>query len=317
MSHFIFSHFLFFISVLNIHVNCNSTNIAATSDAMPSTSAYNLQYDLENPDHTLKMPEKLNEISGITLSTDEKHLLAVEDEHGIVYTVDKSTGDILKETVFWKNGDFEDLTLVKNDVFVLKSSGTLYHIKDFETKQGTTLAEGEVIKYNNFSSSEYDIEGLVYDAKHHRLLLACKEEAEQTGRYRSVYSFNLATTKLEERPAFLISQKSIDTFLSENTALKQREEIASAFDPASSKFKFGPSAIAVHPHTGDYYILSSVGKMLIITDHTGTILHIEKLSKNVHAQPEGICFEPDGTLYISNEGKKGTARIYRFDVKNG
>jgi DNA-binding beta-propeller fold protein YncE len=41
---------------------------------------------------------------------------------------------------------------------------------------------------------------------------------------------------------------------------------------------------------------------------------LEKLNKKIHSQPEGIVFGKDGTLYISNEGKKegnGTVSIFR------
>ena len=40
--------------------------------------------------------------------------------------------------------------------------------------------------------------------------------------------------------------------------------------------------------------------------------HMVKLKKKIHEQPEGIVFAQDGTLYISNEGKDGKAKIYKF-----
>lgn len=33
-------------------------------------------------------------------------------------------------------------------------------------------------------------------------------------------------------------------------------------------------------------------------------------------QPEGITFSPDGTLYISTEGKGGDAKIIEVVIKN-
>ncbi|MBK7408618.1 MAG: SdiA-regulated domain-containing protein [Saprospirales bacterium] len=76
---------------------------------------------------------------------------------------------------------------------------------------------------------------------------------------------------------------------------------------------FAPSALAIHPLTGHLYLLSSVGKLLVVLDReTGAIIYVQKLKKSVHPQPEGICFDPDGTMYISNEGKDGNGLIHKF-----
>ena len=66
------------------------------------------------------------------------------------------------------------------------------------------------------------------------------------------------------------------------------------------------------PKTEDVYILSSSKKMLLIINQAGEIQHMVKLSKKIHRQPEGITFAEDGTLYISNEGKGGHARIFVY-----
>jgi uncharacterized protein YjiK len=85
-----------------------------------------------------------------------------------------------------------------------------------------------------------------------------------------------------------------------------------AFVPEQAASAFSPSGIAIHPNTELVYILSSVGKLLVILTPNGSIHHIEKLNKEIHKQPEGICFEKDGTLWISTEGKGGTAKIFEF-----
>ena len=36
------------------------------------------------------------------------------------------------------------------------------------------------------------------------------------------------------------------------------------------------------------------------------------LDKKLHAQPEGITFDEEGNLYISNEGKNGIAMLYKY-----
>jgi hypothetical protein len=48
--------------------------------------------------------------------------------------------------------------------------------------------------------------------------------------------------------------------------------------------------------------------------HDGQMLSMDFIDKDMMLQPEGICFAPDGTLYISSEGKKGeTATLFRFN----
>jgi len=66
---------------------------------------------------------------------------------------------------------------------------------------------------------------------------------------------------------------------------------------------FSPSGIAIHPTTYQIYILSSQGKTLSIFDSSKKLVAIIFLNKKEHLQPEGICFSPDGDLFISNEGK--------------
>jgi len=40
------------------------------------------------------------------------------------------------------------------------------------------------------------------------------------------------------------------------------------------------------------------------------------LSPSLYKQPEGICFTPDGNLFISSEGDGGDGYILKFDYKN-
>jgi len=301
---------LFFtVTLLQLHAHC--TPPTEPRDSVAPKSSYAMLYDLEEPDKTYKLPNRLEEISGIALSLHGNQLLAVQDEDGIIFAIDKASEEVVREIDFWKDGDYEDIEVVDETVYVVKSTGTIYEVLNFATDKQ------EVNKYNDYLTGDHDIEGLCYDDKHHRLLLTCKGQSEdQEGkRYKAVYAFNLVTKKLEERPAFLVSEESVKAFLDTSPLLEKWDKIVKFFDPNESVFALSPSAIAAHPLTDEYYILSSVGKMLVITDRSGNVKHIQKLDKDVHRQPEGICFEPDGTLYISNEGKGGSGKIYRFDRK--
>lgn len=267
-------------------------------------------YHLDHPDVTFDMPDEIKEISGLSLTADGEMLAAVNDEAGIVFLLDKKTGEIRSRVPFRESGDFEGVEIVGNDAWVLKSSGTLYQIKNFAEQNPV------VEKYKSFLTSENDVEGLAFDAKNNRLLLACKGKGvDGDAPNRAVFAFDLATKMVGESPAFLITLPSLQSFLEnsgEEDAGKKKEKLLSGDD---SSLSIAPSGIAVHPLSGDVFITSARGNMLLVLDQTGKLLHFEKLKKSTHAQPEGICFDADGTLFIANEGAGGTAKIHCFDYK--
>jgi len=49
-------------------------------------------------------------------------------------------------------------------------------------------------------------------------------------------------------------------------------------------------------------VLSSVNKLLVITDENFKIKATFPLNGSLFNQPEGIAFDKDNNLYISNEG---------------
>lgn len=270
-------------------------------------------YDLEQPTITFEMPSQLLEISGLGLSADQKHLVAIQDENGILFTIDKETGEVVNQQDFWKDGDYEGVEMVGNIPYVIKSTGTLYEIKDLG------LATQEVKKYKSFLNKENDVEGLGLDAKNNRLLIACKaqvKEGDVLKPEKHIYGMDLNTMQLDSTPVFTIGLEEMKNYLERNSNIKGHEKISDFFTRTDDKFKFSPCSIAVHPITGNIYITSSVGKLLLIIDASGQILHIEKLSKKMHPQPEGLCFDQLGNLYVANEGKDGPAVIHKYLYKS-
>ncbi len=275
-------------------------------------NGFSFPYDLKEPDLELKLSRDLEEISGLSLHASSELLVAVQDEDGIVFLIDKEDGDVKAEIDFWKDGDYEGVEMVGTDIYVVKSTGTVYRILDpgGENQQ--------VEKYNYFLNDDNDVEGLAYDPARRRLLLACKAAAGEGDDYRmkkALYAFDLSTFSLSETPAYLISLKEIQEYLDTAPAIRKLEKLLDFFQSGKSELSFAPSGVAVHPVTGHLYITSSVGKLLLVLDTDGRVLHIEKLDKDVHEQPEGLCFEANGDLYISNEGKGGRGRIYRFNYR--
>jgi len=56
-------------------------------------------------------------------------ILAEQDEAGIIYTLNKESGKILRQIVIEQTGDFEDIAFVYPYIYLLKSKGKLYRIK--------------------------------------------------------------------------------------------------------------------------------------------------------------------------------------------
>jgi uncharacterized protein YjiK len=253
-------------------------------------SKYYFAYDTENSDHDFRLARELTEISGISLSTDGQYLLAVNDEKGVVYFLDKNTGDIQRELSFGEPGDYEGVEAAGEKIYVLRSDGTIYEISMIDGRAPATRI------YPTSLDDDHDVEGLAYDPARQRLLLACKKntvDGRSSKDIKAVYAFDLNRMRLLETPVIRIDRKEL-TF--------GAEAVMEAWWPGALRKSFGPSGLAVEPDSGNLYLLSSPGKLLLVLNPAGQVISIQQLDKKTFRQPEGICFGQDGTLYISSEG---------------
>ena len=76
--------------------------------------------------------------------------------------------------------------------------------------------------------------------------------------------------------------------------------------------KFKPSAVAIDPITQDLYILAAAGQLMVVLNPEYKVKAVKKLSRKTYGQPEGICFSPEGDLYISNEGGDKKSNFYHL-----
>lgn len=271
---------------------------------------YKFPYQLAEPDKSWKLPKKLEEISG--LSYIEKNRLAcVQDEKGNIYIFNLKSGEVENKIDFGDDGDYEGIDIVENDAWVLKSNGTLYEVKDY-------LKEPQVTKYKTALSDKNDTEGLCYDPINNNLLIACKGHPfvdEKKGKeFKAIYTFNLETKLIELKPFLLIEMDTIKYYKNYNTMAQMGVELLAYFDSAKGDVSFQPSGIAIHPVSGNIYILGSTGNLLMVFNRSGDMLVMIKLRSKYFPQPEGICFNPNGILYISNEGD-GEGEISKFEPK--
>ncbi len=251
-------------------------------------------YDLNGADNTvIYLPNVLKEASGIAY-LDESHILTHNDEKGIVYKINITSGKVIAEFSIGKKEiekDFEGIALVDDSVYLVASNGTIYkftlsdHISDREYEKIITPL-----------SSKNDVEGLCYDEKANSLLLACKGETERGEKnYKAVYEFSLTEMKFKNEPKFLIS-------LAE---LKKKFDIKD----------FRPSGIEINPNNGNIFIISANPEAIVELDSTGELLNAQELNDKKHKQPEGITFLKDGTLILADEsnGKKAKITIIAYN----
>lgn len=310
----IFTGLIIFL-VITAFVFINLGNIRSIIDKKPSLNSvtvdsnYQFPYNLNNPAGHFKLPKDLTEISGIT-EYGNNYLLCVQDEKGKIYVYDLTEHEIVEEVKFYEKGDFEDIALVGDDIYVLKSNGTLYRVTDFNLKsQNTEKIKTHLTDLNN-------TEGLTYDSTYNQLLIACKGLPGKTGKdyegHKAIYAFDLDSMELEREPYVLISSDSIKKFIYQDATVQFVEDINQFVDPITGSFTILPSAIAIHPSNNYLYILSSPAELLIVMDRQGNLKHLQKLELDLFIQPEGMTFLRNGTLLISNEGKKGKGNIMFF-----
>ncbi|MEP6676940.1 MAG: SdiA-regulated domain-containing protein [Ferruginibacter sp.] len=255
-----------------------------------------VNYDYKKPFSKWQLPEQLNEISGI-VKLDSSRVLAIEDLHPVLYVLNL-TGEkaVIADTIsFYQSAkekvDIEDVTIIGNTVYALWSHGAIFKITDWQkTKQVKEIQTG--------LSKENNTEGITYDPATGNLLIACKNKSgieDEKKSSRAIFEYDVKTDALKTDPFFVIETKEMKNITGE-------------------KVKFYPSAIAVHPITHDIYVISTRDtKCIARFSHDGHLKTFDYLDKELLPQPEGICFDPAGNLFISTEGKKGSpALIYEF-----
>lgn len=261
-------------------------------------------FDLDKPEKCI-LPHKLVEISALTIELTSNTIYTVNDEKALIYTLKEC--EIEGEFDFGKNGDYEGIELVNDKLFVLKSSGKIieYGLSSMKVKRIIDTP----LKSNN------DTEGLGFDKDKNHLLIACKgspniHKHQKHKKSKAVYSYSLENETFIDEPLFVINDKEIEAFFKDNIKgeLSKKENK----HKLNRALKFSPSAISLNPFDNCYYLLSTVGKTLMIINENYEIVGLEFLDHSFFLQPEGLCFNSKGEMLISNEGKGLVANILKF-----
>ena len=255
-------------------------------------------YDLDNPTTEIKLHKDLREVSGLALVNDST-VAAVQDEKGSVFLINNKSGKVRDKIKFGKDGDYEGVAFNQRSFFAVRSDGKIYRIRKWTSDKIKTKNFETDLGYGN------DVEGLCFDKVNNSLLLVCKNKAgidKKIKDHRAVYSFDLRSKTLDIKPVLLIDLKKIN------------KQISKVLDNDFKK-NIMPSGIAINPRDSSIYILSSVAEVLLIFDRSGKLINCSGLPDKYFLQPEGICFDAKGTMYIANEGHDKKARLLKFIPK--
>jgi uncharacterized protein YjiK len=243
-------------------------------------------YNLNTP-FLLNLPVELDEISGVAFYPKDSSVFAIGDEYGWLYKIPlTSSGKPIRKWKFSGDGDFEDLTMIDTVFYVLKSNGEI-------TSFGFD-SHNQVIKSQQpFPAKGNEFEILYYDPRLYKLTLICKDCEADKKKSLTVFYFDPRNQHFDDSSS--INVTSIANMMGEN------------------KIKFKPSAAAIHPVTGELYILSAVNKLLIVADGNGHAKQAYPVDPRLFKQPEGITFTPAGDMIISNEAaERGVANLLFF-----
>jgi uncharacterized protein YjiK len=261
-----------------------------------------LPYNLSEPQNRYLLPSELAEVSGLSYYQ-EGQLAMVQDERGRIYLYDMPQQAVVRTIDFALPGDFEGIEWTGTQFYALRSDGVLFRV-DSSQSEGPNL---KLLK--TFLNDDDDVEGLGYRPDTRQLLLACKEPRGHD-RYREIYTYDLKDQALLPNPLNIDLAEVKAVWTASARTQEARQELAD-FDIMKKK-SFKPSAIAVHPLSGHYYVLASSGKLMVVINSDGHVLATHYLPRVPFSQPEGLCFGPDGDLYLSNEGRDGDATLLHF-----
>ena len=236
-------------------------------------------YNLGKPEK-FSMSESLLEISGICFHNGNSDTVyAIQDEEGRLFRVKWGVKKPLNAK-FGKKGDYEDVAIVNDKVVVLKSNGQLF---TFPFDQSTWEEPDSVVEYKGqLPAGEF--EGMYGDESTKRLYVICKNCVDDDKKHAVTGYIFQVSDAINFAGNFQINVDEIKNYA------------------GKVKRGFRPSGLAQNPITKDWFIISAVNKLLVVTDSSWKVRDAYPLSGNIFNQPEGIAFDKQGNLYISNEG---------------
>jgi len=248
-------------------------------------------YDFAQPD-VVHLPHVLREISGITFHPNHPTMLyAQQDEDGKLYYFEPTSSD-LQSVEFAGSGDYEDLAMVKDHVILLRSDGTFFTFP-FSNNYPPTVSSVKSEKI--LPKGEYESLAVGPDE---RLYVLCKQCS--------------VDKKTDQTTGYILDLQADGTMRVADSFTIATPDITSVTKMKGKAFR--PSALAFNWRDKKWYVLSSINKMLLITDTSWKPQAAYALDPKLFNQPEGMAFNQTNQLYISNEaGEEKQATLLKFN----
>lgn len=247
-------------------------------------------YKLDKPDKFF-MPESLLEVSGITFyKGGSDTVYAIQDEQGRLFRL--ALGEKKQYNAkFGKQSDYEDVSIINGQSVILKSNGTLF---SFPFADAIYEEVDSVKEWKNIiPKGEY--EGMYGDEATGKLYIVCKNCPQDNSKDLVSGYILHAGDSIYQTGTFQVDVDQIKSFT------------------GKVKRGFRPSGLAKNPITSEWFMVSAVNKLLVVTDSNWKIKEACILNGNTFNQPEGIAFDKKGNMYISNEGDDlSQGNILRF-----
>ncbi len=294
------------LAIVLLHAGCGASNDSAPQAAWRGGDS---TYVFSEPDDSFTLDKELEEISGLTMM--ENGLLgATQDENGILYLLDPGSGDIVETREFGKDGDYEGVELGGGRLYILRSDGRIYVFDSWDEDE----LSGET--HDLDLPRGCDAEGIAYQASFDRILISCKERGGKgLDRMKAIFAYDPSAQALSADPVYILDVAAFEASIDEHPI---NEAVTSIMSDRLDLSGFKPSGLAIHPQTGDVFIISSVTKVIIRMDESGEVTALWELPAKLFDQPEGIAFNADGDLFISSEaGDRKNARLSRFRQRSG
>ncbi len=275
-----------FITLLAVMSCSNSNNKKYTSPK---------GYDLNHP-QVQTMPDELKEISGIAFHHNENdELYAIQDELGFIYQYNVVRGDF-RSAKFGKKGDYEDVAVYENTIIVLRSDGTIFTFP----LQGLWNTSAPTVREFKKMVPKGEYESLAVNEETGELTILCKQcQGDRKKDIVSGYVLSINNDTIQPKNNFSFEVKQLNNRM-----------------PSTKSIVFKPSALTKNPLTNQWYIISAVNRLLVITDANWNVKEVHELNGKIFEQPEGIAFDKSGNLYISSEaGEKAAGTIMKFSLR--
>ncbi|HZI53241.1 MAG TPA: SdiA-regulated domain-containing protein [Chitinophagaceae bacterium] len=233
----------------------------------------------------------IREISGLIWDNQKDQFVAHNDEKGQVYFLDRSAGTIMGQPFVFSpsKGDYEDIAMIGQDIYVLRSDGAIFKIGIDSSGQRNSTDLGKI-----GLSDKNDFEAIYYDAEKKALIMICKNCNSDDKKTVSAFAYYPDSIGFVTKPLYQIDAAKIKQLSPRETS------------------KFQPSAARIHPVLKKLFIISSASNQLVVADSNGEVEAVYMLAKKLFPQPEGLTFKSNGEMWICNEGVASGGTLVKF-----